>query len=1510
MISAQRLSLVAILLFPAIASTGIAQVAYPPAYWDSQTNGHDGGHASTQPAALSLWLALYNGAYVSAGPCGALGTSNYSTCPINDWRGQPAGNAGVNLVCPVPGGTALSPDGITCPNMFYASANQPSLTDCGNSCNKVSDPISPANGNVYFSEDDLPAQGAAQTVGFKRFYNSADPGVTDLGVGWRHSYARYISPITNPATYRPYFASDPRNSPLYGDASSACVQGFSQIASYLPQYAGSSPVVASNGMCQLQQGSTIVATLQIFNGYQGLLQNPSIIAYDAVRDDGQIVEFLVNGSTIQTPPGSFLTLQQTGSGFTLTDKDDNVETYNSAGELLTITSRAGVVQTVSYNSSNQQSAVTDSFGHTITLSYNAAGQLTTVTDPNSHTVQYGYDTQGRLSTVTNLDTTSRTYVYENASFPNALTGVIDESSNRYLTWGYDTEGRGNSAQAAGGADAMTLVYNNDGSVTTTDAFGAVRNFTFTRVGFRNAVSGISGSQCPTCSESAATTYDANGFVASRTDYNGNLTCYANDPIRGLELYRVEGFAPGSACPSNLATYTPATGTRQRKIATTWHATYHLPKVITELNRTTVFVYDGSGNVQTKTITDTSVTPNVARTWTYTYDSYGRVLTAQLPRTDVNSTTTYVPITCTTGSQCGQVNTVTDAVGNITTFNTYNAYGQATQITDPNGIVTTLAYDQRVRLTDRCRNGSLPTCSGGELTHFDYWPTGLLKKVTLPDGSNLQYTYDNAHRLTQVTDQAGNYVKYTLDAMGNQTAENRYDPTNVLHFTHTRTINTLNEIATEVGAAGTAAVTTTFGYDNNGNQTSIQAPLSRNTTQYYDELNRLSQITDPGSGNTYFGYDANDNLTSVKDPNAFITSYSYNGFGDLQQLTSPDTGTTLNTYDSGGNLATSTDARSALATYTYDAVNRVKTIGYSNAGVTDQTLTFTYDTGSNGKGHLTAASDANHSMSWVYDGLGRVRSKGQTIGTVTKSVAYTYTNGDLTGMTTPSGQSIVYSYNSNHQVTSITLNGSTTVLSNVTYEPLGPVNGWTWGNGTSTTRTYDTDGKIHQISSAGVKTFTYDNAFRITGITDTSTGAANWTYGYDLLDRITSGLSGSTTRGWTYDANGNRLTETGSAASTYTINSTSNRISSITGALARTYGYDAAGNTLTYSTVTVTYNNRGRPKTIKKGSATETLVYNALGQMIKTSGGAAGTVLYWYDEAGHLLGEYSSTGALVQETLWLGDLPVATLRPSGSTVAVYYVHTDQLNTPRAVTRPSDNQYMWRWFSDPFGTNAANSNPAGAGTFPFNLRFPGQIFDGQAGLHQNGFRDYDPAIGRYPTSDPIGLGGGVNTYAYVGNSPMLFIDGEGLSAEDVEAIRHHIDQNFPEIHTHGGWEFGDPGPDNLAQASILSGRITVDNYYMKQCLTHDEFVALYFEVLHESMHSTDSLDQRWWDWFQEPRLSANHRRIVNRTRYEEGMNPSGTAPKGGMWGHNDEAPSPPIWPQVDNLYNKSRTCACKQ
>lgn len=455
------------------------------------------------------------------------------------------------------------------------------------------------------------------------------------------------------------------------------------------------------------------------------------------------------------------------------------------------------------------------------------------------------------------------------------------------------------------------------------------------------------------------------------------------------------------------------------------------------------------------------------------------------------------------------------------------------------------------------------------------------------------------------------------------------------------------------------------------------------------MNRLTQISDPASGTAYFGYDAEDDLTSVKDPRNLTTSYGYNGFGDVTTQVSPDTGTTTNTYDSGGNRAISNDARGASSVYTYDALNRVISIDYRMGGVSDQTLVFAYDSGTNGKGRLTSASDANHSLSFSYDGLGRVTGKGMTLGAVNLSVGYGYTNGDLTALVTPSGQAVTYGYSSNHQIVSITVNG-VTVLSGATYEPFGGVNGWSWGNGSTTTRSFNTDGLISQIVTASVtRGYGYDNANRISGITDSSDSTLSWTYGYDALDRLTSASTTSITDGWTYDADGNRLTQTGTTPITFSIGSGSNQLSSTSGSLARSYTYDTAGHAQGYGSLSFAYNNRGRMIATSGGSSN--YLYNALGQMIEKSG-TAGTTIFMQDESGHLIGEYDGSGHLIEETIWLGDIPVATLQPNGAGgVNVFYVHTDHLNSPRRVSRPSDNQLTWRWDGDPFGTAAELNDP---------------------------------------------------------------------------------------------------------------------------------------------------------------------------------------------------------------------------
>ena len=226
---------------------------------------------------------------------------------------------------------------------------------------------------------------------------------------------------------------------------------------------------------------------------------------------------------------------------------------------------------------------------------------------------------------------------------------------------------------------------------------------------------------------------------------------------------------------------------------------------------------------------------------------------------------------------------------------------------------------------------------------------------------------------------------------------------------------------------------------------------------------------------------------------------------------------------------------------------------------------------------------------------------------------------------------------------------------------------------------------------------------------------------------------------------------------YTLATTSNRLASV-GGIARSY--DFSGNQTGDGASAFTYDDRGRLVGVTTPLGSVTYAVNALGQRVRKTAGAI-TTYFAYDLSGRLIGEYDGTGAPIQEVSWLGDTPVATMRPNGTGFDIFPIWTDHLNTPRMVTNMA-GQVRWEWANaDPFGANAANDNPAGLGAFAFNLRFPGQYFDQETGTHYNYFRDYDPSIGRYVQSDPLGINAGLNTYAYVTSNPLAFSDPEGLN-----------------------------------------------------------------------------------------------------------------------------------------------------
>ncbi len=144
------------------------------------------------------------------------------------------------------------------------------------------------------------------------------------------------------------------------------------------------------------------------------------------------------------------------------------------------------------------------------------------------------------------------------------------------------------------------------------------------------------------------------------------------------------------------------------------------------------------------------------------------------------------------------------------------------------------------------------------------------------------------------------------------------------------------------------------------------------------------------------------------------------------------------------------------------------------------------------------------------------------------------------------------------------------------------------------------------------------------------------------------------------------------------------------------------------------------------------------------------------------GNYSLTAVATNDAGTSATSAAVAIAVNSGVAQIYYIHPDHLNTPRLIA-DSTGTTVWRWDQgEPFGNDVPNADPNNIGTtFDFPLRFPGQYFDRETNLNYNMRRDYDPAIGGYKQSDPIGLRGGINTYAYVDGNPLRFVDPSGTA-----------------------------------------------------------------------------------------------------------------------------------------------------
>ncbi len=834
----------------------------------------------------------------------------------------------------------------------------------------------------------------------------------------------------------------------------------------------------------------------------------------AIRRDGKSLVFNGNGAGLWTSNATVVEKltrltagNSSGAAWRLDTSDDTVELYDASGLPLSVTVRGGQSARMTYSSGALQSVV-DDFGRTLSFAYDVQGRLATVVAPGGQTTRYGYAGNGHLASVSYADNTSRQYLYEKSGFPYALTGLIDQNGQRFATWNYDSQGRAVSSEHAGGVERYSLSFDADGlNVMVTDPLGAQRLLQHQNVGGRLIFAG-STQPCASCAgDAASTAVNAIGKVTRSTDFAGVASQYSYDEARQLPVSttRAAGWAEAQT----------------RTVA--WHPVFRLPMLVTEAGRSTAYTYDNHGNKLSQTITD--IASGQARTWQWTYNAQNLLDKATDPK---GNAWTYVY------DNLGNRTSVKNPLGQQTTYG-YDTAARLTSQTDPNGLVTAYAYDARGRVLTQTR--------AGETTSFGYTPAGQLATATLPSGHQLAYTYDAAQRLIGASDNRGATIQYTLDAMGNRLREEIKDANGNIALATGRIINGLNRVAAVQGAQGQ---NTALGYDANGEPVSVTDPLQQTTRQALDSLQRPIATTFADNSSAGQAWNQLSQLVEVTDPKGVKTGYRTNAFGDVMGERSPDIGAMTYERDANGDVVATTDAKGSTRTIARDAMGRPTRIADA-----DREQVFTYDAA----GMTQRIDDQSGSVAYTRDILGRIVIKAQTsndnpTNPTQLKVTYSYQGGELASIGYPSGLTAFYRRTAG-RITGIDLqepaapSGKTVAVapfvSGLTHTALGQPKAWTWSNGDSAMRVFDTDGRMTQSEIAS---YTYDAASRITGITQTLwaqktvTAVVNgkpqvttqlyqtpisWSAGYDVRNRLTRfARTGAETR-YTYDANSNRLT---------------------------------------------------------------------------------------------------------------------------------------------------------------------------------------------------------------------------------------------------------------------------------------------------------------------------------------------------------------------------------------------------
>ena len=708
-----------------------------------------------------------------------------------------------------PGLTRFFMDVKNCVNVYLFPQQDPTLGDPkgnGSICQPTcGDPINPGNGNHWQTETDYAAY-VQDGLALIRTYNSNSysidaEAIRSFGKRWTQSYeGSRLTRVANVNIQQPRIQ---------------CFQRYDNKQVFCEQYVPPAPQLDAVAILRpdgkkyvfnkTPSGWLNEADINDRVTAMYASDGTTIIGWAYVTAQGNATErFDANGLLISVTSRTGTVQRMTYS--------DGVTNSSIAGRMPADAPVCSHVQANTVLPAGRLLCVTDQWGRQLNFEQDIKGRIVKAVDPSGGIYLYEYDGSSggcsganltspaclanNLTKVTYPDGKTRIYYYNEAAqindgaaclgavavssgyghLLNQLTGLIDENGNRYSTWRFDCQGRAIGNELAGGANKVALAYGTldptTGVATTVATYSvgdpAAPQTNSNRFDFKSIL-GVrrnigSDVNCVDCGDTKSRTYDANGNIVRRIDWNGNVTQYAYDLSRNQEISRTE-----------------AAGTPQsRTITTDWHPTYRLPVSITEPGKVTTFTYDASGNLAQKAV----AANGSSRTWNYTYNDVGQVLTAKGPRTDVSDITTY-----SYDSQ-GNLASVTNALGQVTTLSNYDANGRVGRIADANGLTTELSYSPRGWLTSKS--------VGGETTSYEYDGVGQLTKVTLPDSSAISYTYDDAHRLTHIADSLGNSIAYTLDLMGNRIKEQVTDPSGTLARQTTRIYDALNRLQQVTG----------------------------------------------------------------------------------------------------------------------------------------------------------------------------------------------------------------------------------------------------------------------------------------------------------------------------------------------------------------------------------------------------------------------------------------------------------------------------------------------------------------------------------------------------------------------------------------------------------------------------------------------------------------------------------------------------------------------------------------